>query len=275
MWRLGVTMRKGVAALVGMICAMICAVTPSAAHAEPEENQNPGDPASSKEGPPRPPPLGAGDPGAAPPWRRSVDLGIDVAFIARQASPIADDLPTPVRYDAAVGYGFHGRLDLFRFLRFGAYFVSAVHTLELPPGSLGMRSEGLELDSVWAYSFGARLMPTYRFSDRLRSWVSLGAGWGRLEFDRMYVKEAGGRFEVRERSASFVEIPLGLGVSYDILPRWLALEIEVTGAFVVGQQGSSVQPAQAIDTAGKVRSIGSFPRLDGSFMHTIGLSILL
>jgi hypothetical protein len=43
----------------------------------------------------------------------------------------------------------------------------------------------------------------------------------------------------------------------------------------VGQQGSSVQAAQAIDAAGKIRSIGGLPRLDASFVQTVGLSLLL
>lgn len=253
--RLGVTMRKGIAALSGILCVVAAGV----ARTEP---------------PPRPKPLDTGDPASPPPWKRSIDIGIDLALVARPAASIVDGKPSPIRFDPAVGYGFHGRIDVLRYLRFSGYFVSAEHGLELPRGSLGLGGD-LELDSVSIFSFGARLMPTWPFSDRLRGWVSVGAGWGRLELDRMKVKELAGHFEVRERSASFVEIPLGIGASFDIVPRWLALEFEVTGAFVVGEQGSLVQAAQAVDAAGKIRSIGSFPTLDASFVQTIGLSILL
>jgi hypothetical protein len=276
--RLGVARRRGVAVFVGAVL-FLCAAA-SAAEAEEEQTQTPksSDPgktgAPAKTAEPRPPPLGAGEPATPPPWRRSIDVGIDLAFVSRPAASDDEGSPTPVRYDPGIGYGVHGRIHLLRHLRFTAYFVEAEHHVELPPGSLG-QAGAIELDSVSMFSFGARLMPTWPFSDRLRSWLTVGAGWGRLEVDRMKVIEAGGELTVRERSMSFVEIPVGIGTSFDIVPRRLALEVEVTGAFVVGQQGSSIQSAQAIDAAGKVRSIGGFPKLDGSFVQTIGLSLLL
>jgi len=269
--RLGMALRRGVLSAVFLVCALGEAAAEPTEPAEPEKTG----PAKRAEPPPRPPPLGAGEPPSAPPWRRSIDVGVDVAFVSRPATSLDDGSPTPVRYEPALGYGLHGRIDILRHLRFTGYFVSASHGLELPPGSLGQRGE-LSLDSVSTFSFGARLMPTWPFSDRLRGWVSVGAGWGRLEFGRMTVSEAGGAaFTVRERSTSFVELPLGVGTSYAIVPRWLALEVEVTGAFVVGQLGSSVKAAQAIDAAGKIRSIGGLPRLDASFVQTVGLSLLL
>lgn len=255
--RLGVAMRRRVWALSAVSAVLLA--TSAGAAADP---------------PARPPPLGAGEPAPPPPWRRSVDIGIDVAQISRPASSIEDGLPTPVRYETAVGYGFHGRIEILRHLRFTAYFLSASHDVALPRGSLG-QSGALSMDSAWTYSFGARLMPTWPFTERLRSWVSVGAGWGRIEFGRMTVTEGGGQFMVRERESSFVEVPLGIGTSFEIIPRWLALEVEVTGAFVVGQQGSSIETGQGIDAAGKVRSIGSLPRLDAAFVQTLGLSLLL
>ena len=276
--RLGVARRRGVAVFVGALAVLFLCAAAGAAEAKEEQPQtqthktsDPGK-TGAKTAEPRPPPLGAGEPASPPPWRRSIDVGFDLAFVTRPAA--SDEGGTPVRYDPGIGYGVHGRIHLLRHLRFTAYFVEAEHHVELPPGSLG-QAGALELDSVSTFSFGARLMPTWPFSDRLRGWLTVGAGWGRLEVDRMKVIEAGGELTVRERSMSFVEVPVGIGTSFDIVPRWLALEVEVTGAFVVGQQGSSIQSAQAIDAAGTVRSIGSFPKLGGSFVQTIGLSLLL
>jgi hypothetical protein len=271
--RLGTAMRRGVFvfgfAFVFSALFVLCAA--GRASAEPEEKA--GAPTKT-DPPPRPPPLGAGDPIAPPPRRRSIEIGVDVALVSRPSS-IEDAEAPKVSYDPAIGYGVHGRVEILRHLRFTAYFVSSAHDVDLPPGALG-QAGALALDSVSTFSFGARLMPTWPFSDRLRSWVSVGAGWGRLEFGRMEVTDPGQKpFTVRERATSFVEIPLGVGTSFEIIPRWLSLEVEATGAFVVGQQGSSVEAAQAVDAAGKIRSIGSFPRLDASFVQTVGLSLLL
>jgi hypothetical protein len=132
------------------------------------------------------------------------------------------------------------------------------------------------MDPVTTFSFGARLSPALPFRERGRLWLTAGVGWGRLEFDRMEVTEPGREpFVVRERSASFAEIPIGLGASYEIVPRWLTIEIEATGAFVLGQEGSSERSFQAIDSSGKMRSIAGLPLVDATFVQTLGLSLLL
>jgi hypothetical protein len=197
-----------------------------------------------------------------------------VAFVTRLASADDEGNASDIRYRWAVGYGVHGRWDVLRFLRFTAYFVSARHDVALPPGALGLRGK-LSLDSVSTYSFGARLSPTIPWSSRARSWVSVGGGWGRLELGQMRVTQGGGVFTVKERSASFVEIPLGLGTSFDIIPNWLSVELEVTGAFALGQEGDALRPAQAIDAQGRKLSVGGFPELDATFVQTLGLSLIL
>jgi hypothetical protein len=163
---------------------------------------------------------------------------------------------------------------VLRYLRFTAYFVSARHDVALPPGALGQSGE-ISLDSVSTYSFGARLSPTIPWSARARSWISVGGGWGRLEFGKMRVTEGASAFTVKERSASFVEIPLGLGTSFDIIPNWLSIELEVTGAFALGQEGDALREVQAIDAQGRRRAVSGFPELDATFVQTLGLSLIL
>lgn len=224
--------------------------------------------------PPRPPlpPQPAAEP---PLWARRLDIGGDVAFVARPASATSEGAATGIRYRTAIGFGLHARWDLFRYLRFTAYFVDTHHTVLIPQGSLGVGGQ-ITLDAAKTYAFGARLSPTLPLGDRGRVWVTSGVGWGRLELGRMSVQEPGREaFEVRERSMSFVEVPVGLGASFEIVPRWLAVEIEVTGAFVLSQEGNALHDAQAIDTAGRKRVIGSFPEMDASFVQTLGLSLLL
>lgn len=216
-------------------------------------------------------------PPAAPvPWEPHLELGSDVAFVQRAASVDGNDRATDVRYRPGLGYGLHASWHLVRWLRFSGYFVDARHEVELPAGALGLTGV-LTMDPVRAYSLGARLAPTLTLGERARAWLSLGIGWGRLEFDRMKVVEStASPFEVRERSQSFVEYPLGLGASFDVVPRWLSVEVGLSAAVVDdGDDGSALVDAQAIDAAGKRRNVGSLPQVDAAFVQSIGLSLLL
>src|SRR5262249_30995998 len=157
------------------------------------------------------------------------------------------------------------------------YFIDAHHEVEIPTGALEQSGHVSKytLDPVKTYSFGARLCPTLPIGLRARAWASIGAGWGRLEFGRMTVHDAGGDYLVRERAGPFVEFPLGLGGSFDVIPRWLSVEVELTGAFVTSQTGENVDTAQAIDKSGKITHVGGFPLVDGTFAETVGLSLIL
>lgn len=230
--------------------------------------------AAAEEKNPRPPLPPAPDT-QPPPWGRTLEIGGDVALVARPASTRSTGDATGIRYRTAVGYGVHARWDIFRYLRFTSYFIDAQHTVLIPDGALGV-SAPVTLDTADSFSFGARLSPTLPLTERARVWLTSGVGWGRIELGRMTVQEPGTEaFVVRERSMSFVEIPLGVGVAFEIIPRWLAVEVEVTGAFVLGQEGSALHDAQGIDATGKKRLIGSFPEIDASFVQTLGLSLLL
>jgi hypothetical protein len=264
--RLGETVLRVVLSGVCFGAAWLCEGEARAEEAPAKQADSP-----SPEPPPRPPPIDLEEPPPSPRWERHIDAGVDVGLITRLASTDTD-----VRYEQAFGYGIHGRIDIVRYLRFTGYYLASSHAVALPPGALGLSGD-LSMDSVSAFSFGARLAPMWPLSERARLWISGGVGWGRLDFGRMEVKEphAPAAYLVRDRSFSFVEIPVGVGASIEIIRRWLAVEIEVTGAFVVGEGGSAVELGQAIDTAGKIRSVGALPALDASFAQTIGLSLIL
>ena len=219
-------------------------------------------------------PLPPGPPAEKVPWERHIEIGGDVALVQRPASADAAGNASDVRYEGAVGFGLHARWEIFKYLRFAAYFIDAHHGIDLPPGALGQQGV-LEIESLRTYSFGARLCPTLPIGTRARAWLSVGVGWGRMEFGRMTVKDATGAFQVRERSDPFVEFPMGIGGSFDIIPRWLSVELELTGAFVSSEDGDATGQKQAIDGQGRKTHIGGFPELDGTFVQTLGLSLVL
>lgn len=254
---------------VGLLTA-----TASADTTEPADTTAAPGQAKASEPPPRPQ-LPEAPASPSIPWERHIDVGGDVVFIQRPASTLASGDATTIRYAPAIGYGVHGRWDVFRYLRFSAYYVRAYHDVVLPAGALYPGGSVSLDDPIKTYSFGARLAPTMPWTPRARTWITGGVGWGRIEVGRMNVTDGTGAFFVRERAASFVEIPIGLGTSFDIIPRWLSIELELTGAFVLGQEGEALTNAQAIDASGKKRSIGAFPDLDATFVQTVGLSLIL
>lgn len=229
------------------------------------------DPAADKNARPALPP----GPEPAPlPWQKHVEIGADIALVSRPASVDINGNSSGIRYLPAVGWGAHARWDVFRYVRFSAYVLKSSHELRLPQAALGFPAT-LSIEPVKTYSFGARLAPTWPFNDRARAWISAGIGWGRVASDRIDVTDATGSFQVRERAHSFAEIPLGIGAAFEVIPRWLSIEIEVTGSYIFGQEGELLRAAQAIDGAGRKRAIGPFPELDASFTQTLGLSLVL
>ena len=214
------------------------------------------------------PPLPPEPPSTPLPWERHLEVGPDALFIARPTS-------SAVHLGATLGYGAHLNWELLSHLRFTFYVEAARHPLTFDAGALGQPGK-ITSPAVSTYMFGARFSPTLPLTPRLRAWLTAGFGWGRFEYPRMTAQDPGqATFTIPERSGYIVELPLGLGIAFDIIPRWLSIQAELTGAFLIGHQGSAFDPAQAIDAAGKKRAIGLLPHLDASIVQSIGLSLLL
>lgn len=221
----------------------------------------------------RPAPLSPLVPTALP-ITRHVDIGASVALVQRVAEGQTGTETSLARYPTAVGVGLSARADLFRYLRTNLYAVRASTSMDLAAGALGLPGDPAPL-TVTSYSFGLRLSPTLPIGPRARTWLSFGAGWGRVELGRFDVASAGGTFRVRERAFSFVELPVSIGTSFDIVKNWLTVEFEATGAFHVAQRGTASTNGQAIDTSGHRIAVGPFPLLTASFIQTLGLSLVL
>ena len=212
------------------------------------------------------------------PWKRHLEIGGDFAFVQRAASEDEDGNPSGIRYAPAAGFGIHGRWELFKYLRFSAYYLHASHTVDMPAGSgyLGQApASTYDIDKVSSFSLGAKLSPTLPLSDRARAWLTIGAGWGRMEFPKMTISDGSSVIEIDERADAFVEFPMGVGASFDLIPRWLSVEVEITGALVTDQPGDGLEHVQALDSEGHIHDIGGFPVVDGTFVQTVGLSLIL
>ncbi|HTN84819.1 MAG TPA: hypothetical protein VL242_14060, partial [Sorangium sp.] len=61
----------------------------------------------------------------------------------------------------------------------------------------------------------------------------------------------------------------------DLIHDWLTIELETSGAFLLGRGGDATREGQAIDAQGRRRTIGPLPQAQGSFLQTLGLSLVL
>lgn len=226
------------------------------------------------------PPLEDEAPGESPAWTRRLEIGAGAALVSR---PFATTKADNIRYDSAIGWGIHVNWNLVSWLRLHTYFVDAHHDLRIPAGSLTTSqinsvspTASVSDTTAKTFVFGAKVAPTWNFSGRARGWISAGVGWGRVQFPTMTVTEPNGvSFVVRERDSSLVEFPIGIGVAYDVWPRWISIHYEASGAPVIGQAGTAHEPAQAVDADGQLRDVAPFGAFDASFVQTLGVSLIL
>lgn len=193
----------------------------------------------------------------------------------RRASTDASVNPDGIGYDPAVQFSFQGRGYVSPWLSFSLYYVRASHEVSLPPGAAGMDYEQIDMDTVLSYSLGARVEPTYRVSDTFRAWLSLGVGWGRMSLDKVTVQEQDRSYTVRDRAGVFVEVPFGIGASYEIVPRWLAIQAEADVAHLSKQSGKLFDPTPFVDNKGSRDAVGPMPTQTISSSFLLGVSLIL
>jgi hypothetical protein len=227
------------------------------------------------------PPLANWKPPPPPVWRRRIEVGGSMLLVHRPFNKALAG--TDTSYRPALAWGLHLHWNIFSFLRFSPYFIDAHHSLRFGKGALAVAAERpisatatIDSESVRTFVFGAKFAPTWNLSKRARVWLSAGVGWGRFEFPKIQIVESGQpTFDVNERDGVFVEVPVGLGVSFDVIPRWLAVEYQFSAAPVLGQSGNAHEAVQAVDPDGTVRNVAGFGAIEASFTQSIGLSILL
>lgn len=223
--------------------------------------------------PARPPPLDPPPPRSAP-WERLLDVGGSFALATRPSTSDVKGRPSAVRYQPATGFGLHVRWPLHTHLTIEGYYLDFHMPVMIPRGALGI-ADTVTSPPVETYVFGVRLSPSMRLGP-ITGWLTAGAGWGRFEFQRMTAHTPGGlTYVLRERGASFVELPVGFGASWEVVARWLSIDLVGTAAFVAGQHGDAFDPGQTADPAGKLHDLRGLPVIEASFVQTIGFSLLL
>lgn len=202
-----------------------------------------------------------------------LQLGPDFGLIERRAQP--NDVG--VEYGSGIAYGAHAQVLVAQWLRFSAYYLHARQPLTVPQGSLGGASSiRPDHDHLSSFVLGARIQPTLNLGERLHLWASAGAGWGKVYAPAMQVGLASAPMaRVAERDAVLVELPFGIGGSFDVIRGWLAISFDATYAPLTNQSGDMYRDVQAIDTAGQLVRIGPMPKLAPAMAATASIVVEL
>jgi hypothetical protein len=256
--------------------------TPPASNAAAPAKPKP-DPATVL--PPRPPTLPYEQPVPVP-WERHLEVGPDLAFVTQPASHDEHGKTTGVHYNSTFGFAAHATWQMLKNLQFTFYFVDSNQGLRFDPGALGLPGQISSQDSAHTYSFGVRFQPMIPFTPKLRGWLSGGIGWARWDFPRMEVADGTMHcaqnkyvlsqcYMLYERSDNMAVFPIGIGASFDVIPRHLSLVVEFNAALPAFQSGTAISTTRAVNDAGLNVPVGGLPLVDVMLVETVGLSIVL
>jgi len=193
----------------------------------------------------------------------------------RHASKDASVNPGGIGYDPALQLAFQARGYVWSWLNAAVYHVRASHGINLPRGAAGIDYEGVDMGKALAYSLGARLEPTYQVARGFRAWTSIGVGWGRMSVEKVSVQEADRSYTIGERAGVFVEVPVGVGAAYEILPNWLTVHAEAGVAHLSKQSGKLFDSASYVDSQGSRDTVGPMPTQPLSASFLLGVSAVL
>ena len=215
------------------------------------------------------------------PWQHHLEVGAGLSFVEMPASVDGDGKATPIRFKPGVGFHVDLSWQVCRFFRFTGYVLEHDHPDRVGEQPAGPGGDPRRIERARVLVRGALLADV---ADR-QAGAPLDhrrGGWGRVEYGRYTViplvqatQPLPGGFSLRERAESLFEVPVGLGGAIQIIPRWLRLHLEVTGAFVHSQIGDALNHGQYIDSRGLMQDLPPMPKLDASFVESIGFSLHL
>lgn len=204
-----------------------------------------------------------------PPYQ--LELGPTVAHVQRMSAA-----PTHgVRSTSALAPGLLGRLSLLPWLALSFRYTRSFHTIELSSGALGTDVAPLQAASqLQVTTLQGALQPTWQVHPRLRLFGSLGLGWGSVIAPAIRIGELSPS-TLRQRRGVFIEAPIGLGLSWWALPRWLSVSYEASFAPAFGSSGDAYTPDTYVNPQGLNAVASPMPTFRGSAYHHFTLALTL
>lgn len=206
---------------------------------------------------------------APPPYQ--LELGPDVAFVQRLSASSAAGASAK----AALAPGMLGRAYLWPWLGLTVRYNRAEHTLVLEPGALQTGAAALEpAADLQVTTLQAALQPTVQIRPTLRLFASAGLGWGSVIAPAIRLPGAT-LSSIRQRRGVQVEVPLGVGLGWWVLPRWVNISYEASLAPAYSSSGDAYSTDIYVNQQGKNAFVGPLPRFTTSAYHHLSITLTL
>ncbi len=196
--------------------------------------------------------------------RRTVDFGPLFGVTWRTTD-------APTSYDAGFTWGAFARVDVWRFLAARLSYLNSGHTVDGSPSVDGAPRGAYP--TVTSYSFRATLEPTWAPSfaaEQLRLFGVLGVGWGKTRIEHIEDDDSAHHL-TSVRAGVFLEYPLGLGASYDLLDGWLSVGALYTFALHSRATGPIHQEARGVTRGGERVTVAGLP--EPTHSQTLALTL--
>lgn len=204
---------------------------------------------------------------AAEPQPYQLEVGPTFTYVKRSAKSDGSG----VEYAAGTGPGLQLRAGFLPWLRVAARYQQTSHDASFSPGALGIASS-LTSGSMVVDTLGAYLQPTFTPVSRLHTWASAGLAWSHVSMPNI---DTGDGAHLRHRTGVFQEWSLGVGASFDVLPGWVALSLDLQWAKPVSETGDLFSPDVYYDAQGTARAVPSFPTFATSLGAMFGVMLTL
>ncbi len=206
---------------------------------------------------------------------RMAELGVGSGFVYRRASTDTDNNPGGISYGGSLGIDAQARAYLVPWLRIAVYYLGGYESIDIPRGAASIEYDDLDLGRAWAFSLGGRIEPTWHVSDRFRAFGIVGAGWGRMKTPPMQVQNEATSYAVDRRAGVWVEFPVGVGATFDVVRNRLGLSFESTVAPHGSQSGSLFGAVQYVDSNGTMGHVQGMPKLSLSVATMLNVVVEL
>lgn len=199
-----------------------------------------------------------------------------LGVLSMSSPALAEDEPLPWEHRATVGVsgGANGNLESDEGLSVAATVDGWVDVILWPFLSFRLRG-GFGRHPVDAGGYSeARFDGATRWVVSLAPAVAvsgfIGLGWAQTDFD--LVVRGDGDVE-RERSRSALQMPVGVGASFVVLPRWLTIDLRTELVPTLLEGGDATTPIRAI-RSGQLTELEPRGALSLSVRQSVGLGVM-
>ncbi len=192
-------------------------------------------------------------PSRAEPEAHQLEIGPSLSWSKRVT------LDGPVSYRAGLGQGAYLRGEVATYLGVSLRYQRAWHDVSIAPGNTPAPGAVFQIDPMRVETLGAYAHPTWPITSRLRAWGTLGIGWSVMQVPSVEVDPPSGA-HLRPRRGVFQEVPLGVGVAFDALPRWLVVSMDLMLAVPFSRTGDLFSNDRYYDRHGQPAEATPLPK---------------